>query len=118
MLLGGEVAEAYDTRQAITRDNRIIVPLGLALILLILVVLLRAVVMPLYVIATVILSFGFALGVSSLVFTHVMGQPGSDQNLEQFAFIFLVALGVDYNVFLLARIREERAAARPPRGRP
>jgi RND superfamily putative drug exporter len=109
VLLGGEVAEAYDTRQAITRDNRIIVPLGLALILLILVVLLRAVVMPLYVIATVILSFGFALGVSSLVFTHVMGQPGSDQNLEQFAFIFLVALGVDYNVFLLARIREERA---------
>ena len=109
VLLGGEVAEAYDTRQAITRDNRIIVPLGLALILLILVVLLRAVVMPLYVIATVILSFGFALGVSSFVFTHVMGQPGSDQNLEQFAFIFLVALGVDYNVFLLARIREERA---------
>ena len=75
VLLGGEVAEAYDTRQALTRDNRIIVPIGLALILLILVVLLRAVVMPLYVIATVILSFGFALGVSSLVFTHVMGQP-------------------------------------------
>ena len=109
MLLGGEVAEAYDTRQALKRDNRIIVPLGLALILLILAVLLRAVVMPLYVIATVILSFGFALGVSSLVFTHVMGQPASDQSLEQFAFIFLVALGVDYNVFLLARIREERA---------
>ena len=83
-------------------------PIGLALILLILAVLLRAVVMPLYVIATVILSFGFALGVSSLVFTHVMGQPASDQTLEQFAFIFLVALGVDYNVFLLARIREER----------
>jgi RND superfamily putative drug exporter len=72
-------------------------------------VLLRTVVMPLYVIATVILSFGFALGVSSLVFTHLMGQPASDQNLEQFAFIFLVALGVDYNVFLLARIQEERA---------
>jgi RND superfamily putative drug exporter len=85
------------------------VPIGLALILLILAVLLRTVVIPLYVIATVILSFGFALGVSSLIFTHVMGQPASDQNLEQFAFIFLVALGVDYNVFLLARIREERA---------
>jgi RND superfamily putative drug exporter len=109
VLLGGEVPEAYDTRQALARDNRIIVPLGLALILLILGVLLRAVVMPLYVIATVILSFGFALGVSSLVFTHVMGQPASDRTLEQFAFIFLVALGVDYNVFLLARIREERA---------
>jgi RND superfamily putative drug exporter len=108
VLLGGEVPEAYDTRQALKRDNRIIVPISLALILLILAVLLRAVVMPLYVIATVILSFGFALGVSSLVFTHVMGQPASDQTLEQFAFIFLVALGVDYNVFLLARIREER----------
>ena len=109
VLLGGEVPEAYDTQQALKRDTRLIVPIGLALILLILAVLLRAVVMPLYVIATVILSFGFALGVSSLIFTHVMGQPASDQSLEQFAFIFLVALGVDYNVFLLARIREERA---------
>ena len=108
VLLGGEVPEAYDTREAMRRDTRIIVPLGLLLIALILAVLLRAVVMPLYVIATVILSFGFALGVSSLIFTHVMGQPASDQTLEQFAFIFLVALGVDYNVFLLARIREER----------
>ncbi len=64
--------------------------------------------MPLYVIATVILSFSFALGVSSLIFTHVFGQPASDPSLPQFAFIFLVALGVDYNVFLLSRIREER----------
>jgi RND superfamily putative drug exporter len=109
VLLGGEVPEAYDTREALKRDTRLVVPIGLVLILLILVVLLRAVVMPLYVIATVILSFGFALGVSSLIFTHVMGQPASDPSLEQFAFIFLVALGVDYNVFLLARIREERA---------
>src|SRR5262249_43784465 len=112
VLLGGEVAETYDTQQALKRDTWLIVPIGLGLILLILGVLLRAVVMPLYVMATVILSFGFALGVSSLIFTHVMGQPASDQNLEQFAFIFLVALGVDYNVFLLARIREERARGR------
>jgi RND superfamily putative drug exporter len=109
VLLGGEVPEAYDAQQALRRDTRLIVPISLFLIFVILAVLLRAVVMPLYVIATVILSFGFALGVSSLIFTHVMGQPASDQNLEQFAFIFLVALGVDYNVFLLARIREERA---------
>jgi putative drug exporter of the RND superfamily len=65
--------------------------------------------MPLYVIGTVILSFGFALGVSSLILTHVLNQPASDPSLAVFAFIFLVALGVDYNVFLLARIREERA---------
>ena len=108
VLIGGEVAEAYDTREALKRDTWLIVPIGLALILLILIVLLRAIVMPLYVIGTVILSFAFALGVSSLIFTHVMDQPGSDRTLEQFAFIFLVALGVDYNVFLLARIREER----------
>jgi RND superfamily putative drug exporter len=106
--IGGEVAEAYDTRAALERDTRLILPIGLGLILLILVVLLRAIVMPLYVMATVILSFAFALGVSSLIFTHLMDQPGSDRTLEQFAFIFLVALGVDYNVFLLARIREER----------
>jgi len=108
VLIGGEVAEAYDTREALKRDTWLIVPIGLGLILLILIALLRAIVMPLYVIGTVILSFGFALGVSSWIFTHVMDQPGSDRNLEQFAFIFLVALGVDYNVFLLARIREER----------
>ena len=109
VLLGGEVPEAYDSQQALRRDTRLIVPIGLALMLLILAVLLGTVVMPLYVVATVILSYGFALGVSSWIFTHVMGQPASDQSLEQFAFIFLVALGVDYNVFLLARIREERA---------
>jgi RND superfamily putative drug exporter len=108
VLLGGEVAEAYDTREALARDTRLIVPISLSLILLILAVLLRAVVMPLYVIGTVILSFAFALGASTLLFTHVLGQPASDPSLPLFAFIFLVALGVDYNVFLLARIREER----------
>jgi RND superfamily putative drug exporter len=109
VLIGGEVAEAYDTRRALARDTAVIVPITLVLVFLILAFLLRAIVMPLYVIATVILSFGFALGVSSLIFTHVLGQPASDPSLPVFAFIFLVALGVDYNVFLLARIREERA---------
>jgi putative drug exporter of the RND superfamily len=108
VLIGGTVAENYDTRRALRRDTGLIVPVSLAVILVILAVLLRAVVMPLYVMATVILSFGFALGVSSLVFTHVLGQPASDPSLPLFAFIFLVALGVDYNVFLLSRIREER----------
>lgn len=108
VLLGGGVAEAYDMRRALRRDTLLIAPITLGLILLILAALLRAIVMPLYVVATVILSFGFALGASSLLFTHVFGQPASDANMTQFAFIFLVALGVDYNVFLLARIREER----------
>jgi putative drug exporter of the RND superfamily len=111
VLLGGEVAEAYDTDRALARDTWLIVPVTLGLILVILAVLLRAVVMPLYVVGTVILSFGFALGASSLVFTHLLGQPASDPSLPLFAFVFLVALGVDYNVFLLARIREERRRA-------
>ena len=81
----------------------------LVLILLMLMVLLRAVVAPLYVIGTVILSFAFALGASSLIFTHVFGQPDSDPNLAIFAFIFLVALGVDDNIFLMTGIREEHA---------
>jgi len=110
VLIGGEVAETYDTRRALARDTRLIVPIALVLVLIILGLLLRAIVMPLYVIATVILSFAFALGVSSLVFTHLLDQPASDPSLPLFAFIFLVALGVDYNVFLLARIREERAS--------
>ena len=74
--------------------------------------------MPLYVIATVILSFGFALGVSSLDLHARDGPAGERPSLEQFAFIFLVALGVDYNVFLLARIREERDARAAPRPTP
>jgi len=83
------------------------VPLVLILILLVLIALLRCVVAPLYLIGTVILSFAFALGVSSLIFTHVFGQSGSDPNLAIFCFIFLVALGVDDNIFLMTRIREE-----------
>ncbi len=108
VLIGGTVAENYDARQALERDTRLIVPVGLALIFVVLAVLLRAVVMPLYVIATVVLSFGFALGVGSLIFTHILGQPASDPNLPMYAFIFLVALGVDYNVFLLSGISERR----------
>jgi RND superfamily putative drug exporter len=110
VLLGGLTAETYDTEQAVARDTRLIVPLALALIFLVLVALLRAIVAPLYVIGTVVLSFLFALGVGSLFFTHVMGQPGSDPSLTVFAFIFLVGLGVDYNVFLVGRIQEERRA--------
>ena len=98
------------TAQALRADARLIVPLVLVLILLVLIVLLRCVVAPLYVIGTVVLSFAFALGASSLVFTHVFGQPDSDPNLTIFAFIFLVALGVDDNIFLMSRIREEHRA--------
>src|SRR4051812_45343432 len=109
VLVGGITAEEHDNLSALRRDAKLIVPLVLLLIFLVLVVLLRAIVAPLYVIGTVVLSFAFALGASSLIFTHVFGQPDSDPNMAIFCFIFLVALGVDDNIFLLTRIREERA---------
>jgi RND superfamily putative drug exporter len=107
VLVGGITADEHDNLEALRRDAKLIVPAVQLLILVILMALLRAVVAPLYVIGTVVLSFAFALGASSLIFTHVFGQPDSDPNLAIFAFIFLVALGVDDNIFLMTRIREE-----------
>jgi RND superfamily putative drug exporter len=109
-VVGGLAAETHDTSEAMSRDTWLIVPLALAFILVVLAVLLRAIVAPLYLVATAVLSFLFALGVGALVFTHLMGQPGSDPSLTIFAFIFLVGFGVDYNVFLVGRIQEERRA--------
>jgi RND superfamily putative drug exporter len=112
-LVGGVTATNHDNLEALRNDALLIVPLVLAVILVVLVVLLRSLVAPLYVIGTVVLSFGFALGASSLLFTHVLGQPDSDPTLAIFAFIFLVALGVDDNIFLMTRIREERRGGLP-----
>jgi RND superfamily putative drug exporter len=101
-LVGGPSAEIHDTKEVLKADAKLIVPLALALVFVIVAVLLRSLVAPIYVIGTVLLSYAFALGVSSLVFED------SDPAMPLFTFLFLVALGVDYNVFLLARIREER----------
>ena len=106
-LVGGLTAENHDTRDTLRSDANIIIPLILALIFVILAILLRALVAPIYLVASVVLSFGFALGVSSLLFNHVFDQSAGDPSLPTFAFIFLVALGVDYNIFLISRIREE-----------
>src|SRR5215218_1019257 len=106
-LVGGGTAVEYDLREAAARDNRVIVPIALVVVLLILIALLRALVAPLMLIATVILSYAAALGVGAVVFDVVFGFPGSDPSFPLFAFIFLVALGVDYNIFLMARVREE-----------
>lgn len=106
-LVGGTTAENVDTEETLRSDARLIVPLVLGLIFLILCALLRALVAPLYLVATVVLSYGFAIGASTLIFSEVFGQPDSDPSLATFAFIFLVALGVDYNIFLISRIREE-----------
>ncbi len=106
-LVGGGTAVEYDLRQAASRDNKVIVPIALVVVLLILILLLRAIVAPIMLILTVILSFTASLGVGAIVFDVIFGFPGSDPSLPLFAFIFLVALGIDYNIFLMARVREE-----------
>jgi putative drug exporter of the RND superfamily len=106
-LVGGSLAEDYDTRQAAERDNLVVVPAALAVVLLILFALLRAVVLPLILIATVVLSFASALGVGVLASELIFGFAGLETTLPLIAFVFLVALGVDYNIFLVARARAE-----------
>ncbi|MGR0220253.1 MMPL family transporter [Agromyces sp. ZXT2-6] len=110
VLVGGPTAVALDTNQAAVDDQRLIIPLVLLAILVILMLLLRAVVAPLILIASVVLSFAAALGVSALVFEYVFGFPGADPSVPLFGFVFLVALGVDYNIFLMTRVREESIA--------
>ncbi|WP_104105985.1 MMPL family transporter [Nocardioides sp. 616] len=106
-LVGGGSAFYLDTKEASTRDNQVIIPTILVLVFLILIVLLRAIVSPLILVATVVLSFGAAMGLSALFFEYVFGFAGSDPSFPLFAFVFLVALGIDYNIFLMTRVREE-----------
>ncbi len=116
VLVGGPSAIEADLREAAARDSLVIPPIALTVVLLILIVLLRALVAPLVLIATVILSFAAALGVGYVVFDVIFGFAGSDPSLPLFAFIFLVALGVDYNIFLMARVREETQRSGPREG--
>ncbi|WP_433218900.1 MMPL family transporter [Dactylosporangium sp. CS-047395] len=103
--IGGNTAVALDTQRAAARDDRLIIPIVLLTVLLILALLLRAIVAPLVLIATVVLSFGAALGVSSLVFNRLFA--GADASFPLLTFVFLVALGIDYNIFVVTRVREE-----------
>ncbi|MFB6679303.1 MMPL family transporter [Streptomyces sp. NPDC056390] len=106
-LVGGYTAQQYDTQKTAEHDRMLIVPVVLAIILVILVALLRSVLMPLILVATVALNFAATLGISSLVFRHVFGFSGTDASVPLYGFVFLVALGVDYNIFLMSRAREE-----------
>jgi putative drug exporter of the RND superfamily len=106
-LVGGPTAVEFDVREAAAWDSAVIPPIVLVVVFLILVLLLRAVVAPLVLIGTVILSFAAALGVGYFAFDIAFDFTGSDPSLPLFAFVFLVALGVDYNIFLIARAREE-----------
>jgi RND superfamily putative drug exporter len=108
-LVGGSVAIALDARDAARRDLRVIVPVILLVVLLVLGLLLRAATAALLLIGTVIASFTAALGAGSWLFREVLGYPGLDNQVPLYAFLFLVALGVDYNIFLVTRAREETA---------
>jgi RND superfamily putative drug exporter len=105
--VGGATAFYLDTKTAAQRDNKVIIPIVLLVVFLILMLLLRALLAPLLLMGTVILSFGAALGISTLIFTYVFDFAGADPSFPLFAFVFLVALGIDYNIFLMTRVREE-----------
>jgi RND superfamily putative drug exporter len=106
-LVGGVTATALDTDDTSIRDRTVIIPIVLGVILLILILLLRSIVAPLLLVASVIISFAAALGVSAWVFNGILLLPGADPSVPLYAFVFLVALGVDYNIFLMTRVREE-----------
>lgn len=106
-VVGGDVARLLDQKDAANRDQRVIAPLVLLIVFVILVLLLRALVAPVLLLATVVLSFLASLGASYWAFTHVLGFPALDTSVPLLGFLFLVALGVDYNIFLTTRAREE-----------
>ena len=114
--VGGGTAINKDVESAAAHDRDLLIPLILGVVLLILGVLLRAIVAPLVLIATVVLSFASALGISALFFKHVFGFAGADTGMPLFVFVFLVALGIDYNIFLMTRVREESIRSGTRRG--
>jgi RND superfamily putative drug exporter len=109
-LVGGSTAINYDTQQASAHDRNLIIPIVLLVILVVLAIVLRALLAPVLLIATVVLSFTATLGVSALVFNHIFHFKNADPGFPLFAFVFLVALGIDYNIFLMTRVREETLA--------
>ncbi|MFI7573903.1 MMPL family transporter [Micromonospora sp. NPDC049497] len=106
-VVGGFTAINVDTSDASRRDQNVIIPVVLVVIAIILALLLRAVLAPILLIATVLLSFAATLGLCALIFRYVFDFPGVDASFPLFAFVFLVALGIDYNIFLMSRVREE-----------
>lgn len=107
ILVGGFTAVNFDIKESSQRDNLVIIPTILVVIFIILSLLLRSLLAPFMLVATVVVSFAATLGVSHLVFEYVFGFPGSDPAFPLFTFVFLVGLGIDYNIFLMTRVREE-----------
>ncbi|MEC3992725.1 MMPL family transporter [Actinacidiphila sp. DG2A-62] len=112
--VGGDSAEQIDLENTNSRDTKIVVPLVLVSVLLILLVLLRSLVAPLVLVAAVVAVWGAALGIGGLAFGPVLGLKGTDPGLPLLSFVFLVALGVDYGIFLMHRMREESLAGAEP----
>jgi RND superfamily putative drug exporter len=106
-MVGGDPAVQYDIIQASAHDALVLIPLVLVVILVVIALLLQAVVAPLVLVATTALSFGASFGLSDLLWRYGLGYSGIESQVPLYIFIFLVALGVDYNIFLAARIREE-----------
>ena len=105
--IGGLSATQLDTKQSALRDQLVVIPAVLLVITVILAALLRSLLAPVLLLATTVLSFGATLGISALLFNHIWQFPGADPSVVLYGFIFLVALGIDYNIFLLTRVREE-----------
>jgi RND superfamily putative drug exporter len=106
-LVGGTAAANFDVQESSRRDRIVIIPIILLVITLILMLLLRSILAPILLIATVVLSFGATMGASAFVFNNIFKFPGADASYPLFTFVFLVALGIDYNIFLMTRVREE-----------
>ncbi len=108
--VGGSSAATLDVQSASVHDRNLIIPIVLLVIFVVLALLLRSLLAPVLLIGTVVLSFAATLGVCGFMFNHVFGFAGADQSFPLFAFVFLVALGIDYNIFLMTRVREETLA--------
>ncbi len=116
VLVGGQTAQNLDVRQTADRDLWVVMPTIIAIVFLVLVLLLRSLLAPLLLVAANVLSFGATMGISALVFNHVFGFPGGDPTTVLYGFVFLVALGVDYSIFLMTRAKEESAQHGTRRG--
>jgi RND superfamily putative drug exporter len=106
-LVGGQTALYLDNLTTAERDRELVIPLVLLVVLVLLALLLRSLVSAALLLATVVLSYAATLGVAAVLFNHVLDLPPADPSVPLYAFVFLVALGVDYNIFLMSRVREE-----------
>lgn len=115
-IVGGVTATQLDTTTASIRDRTVIIPVVLIAITIILMVLLRSIVAPILLLLTTVVSFAASLGVASVLFDYVWKFPGADPSVVLYGFVFLVALGIDYNIFLMTRVREESLKRGTARG--